>query len=77
MYEEAVSKGIAKEVARKVLPEGLTMSRMYMSGSIRSFLHYCKVRMDPATQLEHRKVALAINNVLSEHLPNLFTYEEL
>jgi len=77
MYEEAVAKGIAKEVARKVLPEGLTISRMYMNGTIRSFLHYCNVRKDAATQKEHRDIAVQINNVLSEHLPNLFTYEEL
>jgi len=77
MYEEAVAKGIAKEVARKVLPEGLTMSRMYMNGTIRSFLHYCNVRKDASTQKEHRDIAVQINNVLSEHLPNLFTYEEL
>jgi len=77
MYEEAVAKGIAKEVARKVLPEGLTMSRMYMNGTIRSFLHYCNVRKDSATQKEHRDIAVQINNLLSEHLPNLFTYEEL
>jgi len=77
MYEEAVAKGIAKEVARKVLPEGLTMSRMYMNGTIRSFLHYCNVRKDVSTQKEHRDIAVQINNVLSEHLPNLFIYEEL
>lgn len=73
IYKEAISKGIAKEVARKVLPEGLTMSRLYLNGSIRSWLHYCQVRMDPSTQKEHREVAQAIYNLLKEELPNVFT----
>lgn len=59
-YEEALSLGIAKECARVILPEGLTMSRMYMKGSIRSWIHYLEVRQDPTTQKEHRAIALAI-----------------
>jgi len=57
LYKWALDKGIAKEQARAVLPEGMTMSTMYMCGSIRSWIHYCQVRMDPTTQLEHRRIA--------------------
>jgi thymidylate synthase (FAD) len=56
-YEWAVESGIAKEQARAVLPEGLILSRMYMAGSLRSWIHYCQVRMDPSTQKEHREIA--------------------
>lgn len=56
-YQWALSKGIAKEVARAVLPEGLTTSRMYVNGTIRSWIHYCSVRMDASTQKEHREIA--------------------
>lgn len=57
IYTEALNRGIAKEVARKVLPEGLTTTRLYMKGSIRSWIHYLDVRTDPSTQKEHREVA--------------------
>jgi thymidylate synthase (FAD) len=56
-YKWALDKGIAKEVARSVLPEGLTSSRLYMSGSLRSWIHYVQLRTDKSTQLEHREVA--------------------
>jgi thymidylate synthase (FAD) len=59
-YERALYLGIAKECARVVLPEGLTMSRMYMKGSIRSWIHYLDVRRDPTTQKEHRDLAVAL-----------------
>lgn len=72
IYEEALKRGIAKEQARCVLPEGLTMSRLYMTGSIRSFYHFCDVRTDPSTQKEHRHLASKIKNILSESLPNIF-----
>ena len=52
LYELALAKGIAKEVARSVLPEGLTMSRMYASGSLRSWIHYTELRCDEATQAD-------------------------
>lgn len=68
-YTWAVGKGIAKEVARAVLPEGLTMSRMYMKGSIRSWIHYLEVRTDPSTQKEHREVAIACANAIAEIFP--------
>ena len=67
-YKSALEKGIAKEVARKVLPEGLTMSRLYMKGSIRSWLHYLSVRLDPTTQKEHREVAKMIEPIIKEVL---------
>lgn len=57
-YWWATENGIAKEQARVVLPEGLTNSRMYMSGSLRSWIHYCQLRCSNGTQKEHREVAL-------------------
>ena len=56
-YRNALDGGIAKEVARAVLPEGLTPSRMYISGTMRSWLHYLQQRLHPSTQLEHRLLA--------------------
>ena len=56
-YNWALKNGIAKEVARAVLPEGLTHTKMYMSGSLRSWIHYCQLRMDKGTQKEHREIA--------------------
>jgi thymidylate synthase (FAD) len=56
-YSMAIKRGIAKEQARALLPEGMTMSRMYMSGTMRSWIHYLKQRLDPSTQKEHRQVA--------------------
>lgn len=56
-YEWAISKGIAKEQARVVLPEGLTTSKMYMQGTLRSWIHYIELRTAEGTQKEHREVA--------------------
>lgn len=56
-YKEAISLGIAKEQARVFLPEGLTVSRMYMAGTLRSWIHYCELRMGNGTQKEHRQIA--------------------
>lgn len=72
VYEHALHMGIAKEVARKVLPEGLTMSRMYVNGTVRSWLHYIDVRCDDATQKEHREVAQQCKKIVSGLLPSLF-----
>ena len=69
IYEQALASGIAKEVARAVLPEGLTPSRLYMTGSVRSWLHYIAVRTDPTTQKEHRDVAAACADILYEQFP--------
>lgn len=70
-YRAALSNGIAKEVARALLPEGLTPSRLYMAGSIRSWLHYIEVRTDPTTQKEHRVIAAQCAEVLAEAIPEL------
>jgi thymidylate synthase (FAD) len=70
-YNWAIENGIAKEVARSVLPEGLTMSRMYMSGSLRSWIHYCELRMANGTQKEHRELATQCWNVIVEQFPSL------
>lgn len=56
-YKWALDNGIAKEQARAVLPEGLTVSRMYMNGTLRSWIHFCELRMGNGTQKEHREVA--------------------
>lgn len=57
VYSWAIQNGVAKEQARAVLPEGLTLSRLYMAGSLRSWIHYCQLRMKKDTQKEHREVA--------------------
>jgi thymidylate synthase (FAD) len=71
MYRTALDKGIAKEQARKLLPEGLTMSRMYMQGTLRSWIHYIDIRTDVATQKEHREVAEKCAKILEELFPNV------
>lgn len=71
IYREALSRGIAKEVARAVLPEGMTPSRLYMAGTLRSWLHYCDLRCDGKTQREHRLIALACRAILVGQLPEL------
>ncbi len=70
-YGRALELGIAKEVARAVLPEGLTPSRMYMSGTIRSWIHYCELRSTAGTQFEHRMIAQQIWGILESHMPAL------
>jgi thymidylate synthase (FAD) len=65
VYDWAIRNGIAKEQARAVLPEGLTKSRMYMNGTLRSWIHYCELRMENGTQKEHRLVAESAWNQLS------------
>ena len=71
MYQSALKMGIAKEQARKLLPEGLTMSKMYMNGTLRSWLHYVDIRCDAATQKEHREVALKCRDELIKLFPNV------
>lgn len=70
-YEWALENGIAKEVARAVLPEGLTPSRLYMAGTLRSWIHYCDLRCDRKTQKEHREIAEACRAALIEQFPDL------
>ena len=72
VYQWALDNGIAKEQARSVLPEGMTMSRMYMNGSVRSWLHYCDVRDDEGvTQLEHVDIAQKCKSAILDHFPFL------
>lgn len=70
-YSWAIQNGIAKEQARAVLPEGLTMSRLYMTGNLRNFIHYCEVRRDPTTQKEHRELADMIFRELEKEFPSV------
>jgi thymidylate synthase (FAD) len=70
-YTWAIENGIAKEQARAVLPEGLTESVMIMSGSLRSWVHYCQLRMDKATQKEHRIVAEQCWAIIGQHFPDV------
>ena len=70
-YKWAIENGIAKEQARAVLPEGLTISRLYMNGTLRSWIHYIDLRADNGTQKEHREIALACAKVISEIFPNI------
>lgn len=70
-YKWAVDHGIAKEVARVVLPEGLTSSRLYMNGTLRSWIHYCDLRMKAGTQKEHRVEAEAAWALILETFPSL------
>jgi thymidylate synthase (FAD) len=68
-YSWAIQNGIAKEQARAVLPEGLTVSRLYMNGTLRSWIHYCELRSENGTQKEHMEIAKAIAEVISEIFP--------
>lgn len=70
-YREAIELGIAKEQARALLPEGLTPSRMYMAGTLRSWITYLKVRLDPSTQKEHRQIAQKIADLLRAEVPTI------
>ena len=66
-YKWAIDNGIAKEQARAVLPEGLTLSRMYMNGTLRSWIHYCELRMENGTQKEHIEVATSAWGEISKY----------
>ncbi|CAB4143518.1 THY1 Predicted alternative thymidylate synthase [uncultured Caudovirales phage] len=70
-YNWAVENGIAKEQRRAVLPEGNTESVMIMAGSLRSWVHYCQLRMDKATQKEHRIVAEQCWEIIMHHFPDV------
>ena len=71
LYEHLLGKGVAKECARSILPLG-TPTRLYMSGSIRSWIHYIQIRAGIETQLEHRLIAQAVKDIFEEQLPNVF-----
>jgi thymidylate synthase (FAD) len=68
-YEWAIANGIAKEQARAVLPEGLTISRLYMNGTVRSWIHYIQLRSANGTQKEHKEIALACAKVIATVFP--------
>lgn len=68
-YDWALQNGIAKEQARAVLPEGMTASRMYMSGTLRSWVHYIQLRSANGTQKEHQDIAIACANELAKVFP--------
>ena len=68
-YEWAIIKGIAKEQARAVLPEGLIESRLYMNGTLRSWIHFIELRSANGTQKEHQEVAIACAKVIAEIFP--------
>ena len=70
-YEYLLSKGVAKECARSILPLG-TPTRLYMSGSIRSWIHYIQIRAGIETQLEHRLIAEAVKDIFEEQLPSVY-----
>jgi len=70
-YKEALERGIAKEQARAVLPEGLTTTRMYANGTLRQWIHYIAVRTDPSTQKEHRIIAEEARELIRKEFPSL------
>lgn len=70
-YEKALDMGIAKEQARALLPEGLTGTTLYMSGSLRSWIHYCDLRMANGTQKEHMDIAKRCWSVIGQHFPDV------
>ena len=70
-YDAALAMGLAKEQARALLPEGLTVSRLYMAGTLRSWLHYCNVRTKADTQAEHRAVADSAWQIIIGLCPSL------
>lgn len=77
-YDKAIDQGIAKEVARSILPEGLTTTRLYLNGTLRQFLFYLKARCHNSTQQEHRVLAFQIRSIVKSISPELWAaFEEL
>lgn len=72
LYKEALEQGIAKEIARKILPEGLTPTRFYMNGTVRSWMHYCMLRTANGTQKEHMILAQQASDELAKILPTVW-----
>jgi len=70
-YTDALKKGVAKEQARALLPEGLTQSTLYMAGSLRSWIHYCELRRGHGTQKEHMEVADKCWEIIRVHFPDI------
>jgi thymidylate synthase (FAD) len=75
-YAEAISKGIAKEQARAILPEGNTVSRLYMNGTLRSWVHFIELRSANGTQLEHQLVAKECAKAIAEIFPMINDFVE-
>lgn len=75
-YEWAIKNGIAKEQARAVLPEGLTVSRLYMNGTLRSWIHYIQLRSANGTQKEHRDIAIECAKVIAKVFPMANEFKE-
>ena len=73
-YEWAIDNGIAKEQARAVLPEGNTVSKLYVNGTIRSWIHYVELRSDNGTQKEHMELAKAIAKAITRIFPTIKDY---
>lgn len=71
VYQWAIDKGIAKEVARSILPEGLSPTHMYMAGTLRSWIHYCSLRMGNGTQKEHKEIATKCWDIITKEIPSL------
>ena len=70
-YQRLLELGVAKECARKILPIN-SPTRLYMSGTLRSWLHYLQVRRGPETQLEHRQIAMEVASLLCKEIPSIF-----
>jgi thymidylate synthase (FAD) len=75
-YEWAIKNGVAKEQARSVLPEGNTHSKLYMNGTLRSWIHYCQLRMENGTQKEHMEIAKACWGIIETQFPNVVAATE-
>ena len=71
-YKQALSRGIAKEVSRNLLPEGMTASRVYLNGTLRSWIFFLRSRLHPSTQKEHRLVALDLARIFQKAAPVTF-----
>lgn len=76
IYTEARERGIAKEQARAILPEGNTMSTLYVNGTIRSWIHYVELRSANGTQKEHMELAIAIAEAISKIYPDINNFLE-
>ena len=77
VYRWAIENGIAKEQARAVLPEGVTKTRLYMSGTLRSWIHYIDVRAEEGTQKEHREIAIQARKEILTYFPSMEDYWSL
>jgi thymidylate synthase (FAD) len=75
-YQWAIDNGIAKEQARAVMPEGMTMSKLYMNGTVRSWIHYIQLRSGNGTQKEHREVAIECANIIEPIFPMIKEFIE-